>query len=222
MHRVVDPVARLADDLGRVGEVGRRLALALARLDAPEQELDRLVEELDRLEDVVDEAELERLRGADQAVLLQGVVHDQPDGRLGTDEPRRQLRPAPGGEEPEEDLGEAEVADVRGEVRTSQWSAISSPPPRAAPLTAASVGNGSSRSRPNSSWPALPPSRARSGVIPGNCVMSAPAAKTSGLPVRTRPRQSPRAQLRRATSESDASASAPKVSASASRRRCRS
>ena len=115
MHRVVDPGARLADDLGRVGEVGRGLALAVARLDPPEQELDRLVEELDRLEDVVGEPELERLRGADQAVLLQGVVHDQPDGCLGAHEPRRQLRPAPGGEEPEEDLGEAEVADVRGD-----------------------------------------------------------------------------------------------------------
>ena len=95
-------------------------------------------------------------------------------------------------------------------MRTSQWSAISSPPPSAAPLTAASVGNGSSRSRPNSSWPARPPSRARSAVIPGNCVMSAPAAKTSGLPVRTRPRQS-RVRRLPSTSASDASAAAPNV-----------
>ena len=60
------------------------------------EELDRLVEELDRLEDVVDEPELERLRGADQPVLLERVVDDQPHGVLGADEPRRQLRPAPG------------------------------------------------------------------------------------------------------------------------------
>ena len=62
MHHVVDPGARLANDLGSVGEVGRRLALAVARLDPAEQELDRLVEELDRLEVVVDETEFERRR----------------------------------------------------------------------------------------------------------------------------------------------------------------
>ncbi len=65
------------------------------------------------LEHVVDEPELERVGGADQPVLLERVVDDQLHGRLGADQPRRELRAAPGGEEPEEHLGEADVADVR-------------------------------------------------------------------------------------------------------------
>ena len=44
--------------------------------------------------------------------------------------------------------------------------------------------------RPKSSCPASPPSRARSGVISPNSPMSAPTAKTNGLPVRSSPRQS--------------------------------
>ncbi len=80
----------------------------------------------------------------------------------------------------------------RARVRKSQWSAISRPPPRAAPLIAASVGYGRSRIAAKASWPALAPARASSGVlISGNSVRSAPTAKTNGLPVSTRPRQSP-------------------------------
>ena len=112
---VVHPCARLADDLRDVGEVGVELALTVSGLDPSEQELDRLVEELDRLEHVVDEAELEGVGGPDHAVLLERVVDDQLDGGLGADEARRELRPAPGGEEPDEHLGKAEVPDVRGD-----------------------------------------------------------------------------------------------------------
>ena len=61
---VVDPGARLPHDVRDVGEIGRRLALPLARLDPAEEELERLVDELDRVEHVVDEPELERVRGA--------------------------------------------------------------------------------------------------------------------------------------------------------------
>ena len=104
---VVDPCARLADDLRDVGEVGVELALARLRPRPVEQELDRLVEELDRLEHVVDEAELEGVGGPDHPVLSQRVVDDELDGGLGADEARHELRPAPGGEEPEEHLGEA-------------------------------------------------------------------------------------------------------------------
>ena len=81
---------------------------------AAEQELDRLVEELDRIEHVVDEAELEGVGSPDHPVLLERVVDDQLDGGLGADETRRELRPPPGGEQPDEHLGEAEVPDVRG------------------------------------------------------------------------------------------------------------
>ena len=75
----------------------------------------RVVEELDRLEDVVGEPELERVCGADQPVLPERVVDDQPDGGRCAEEAGRQLGPAPGGEEAEEDLGEAEMADVGGD-----------------------------------------------------------------------------------------------------------
>ena len=64
---------------------------------------------------MVDEPERERLVGADHAVLAQRVLDDQLHGRLGADEPGQELRPAPRRKEPEEDLGEREVADVRGE-----------------------------------------------------------------------------------------------------------
>ena len=78
-----------------------------------EQELERLVDELDRVEHVVDEPELERVRRAAEAVLLQRVVDDELHGRARADEPRHELRAAPGREQPEEHLGEADVADVR-------------------------------------------------------------------------------------------------------------
>ena len=110
---VVDAGARLPHDIRDVGEVGRRLALPLARLDPAEEELERLVDELDRVEHVVDEPELECVRGAAQAVLLERVVDDELHGGARADEARNELRAAPGGEEPEEHLGEADVADVR-------------------------------------------------------------------------------------------------------------
>src|SRR6266511_4040605 len=69
---------------------------------------------------------------------------------------------------------------------------ISTPPPRQAPLIAATVGNGSARMRPNSSCPARLPAIASSReLILGNSSISAPAQKTNGFPVRTIAAQSP-------------------------------
>ena len=77
-------------------------------------------------------------------------------------------------------------------VRASQCSASSRPPPRQAPLIAATVGNGSARIRANSSWPARVPSIASSFErMPENASMSAPTQKTNGLPVTTIAAQSP-------------------------------
>ena len=53
----------------------------------------------------------------------------------------------------------------RARVRKSQWSAISSPPPSAAPLIAASVGYGRSRIAAKASCPAFAAARASSGVV---------------------------------------------------------
>ena len=64
---------------------------------------------------MVDEPELECLPGTDQPVLPERVVDDQLHRRLGAHEPRGQLGAAPGGDEAEEHLREADVADVRGE-----------------------------------------------------------------------------------------------------------
>ncbi len=77
-------------------------------------------------------------------------------------------------------------------VRAEQCSEISSPPPRQAPLIAATVGYGSVRMRAKRSCPARLPSIAvsRSRTF-GNSVMSAPAAKTNGFPVSTIATQSP-------------------------------
>ena len=77
-------------------------------------------------------------------------------------------------------------------------------------MIAATVTNGSSRMRPKSSWPAWPPSRARSGVISPNSPMSAPTAKTNGLPVRSNPRQS-RERSWSSTPSSERSAASPNV-----------
>ena len=87
----------------------------LARLDATEEELERLVEELDRVEHVVDEPELERLGGADHPVLPERVVDDQLHGGLCAEQARSELRPAPGGEQPQEHLGKGEMTDARRE-----------------------------------------------------------------------------------------------------------
>ncbi len=76
-------------------------------------------------------------------------------------------------------------------------------------MTAATVGYGSLRIRPKSSWPARLPSIASSRVAFGNSVMSAPAAKTNGLPVRTSAAQSPSSSGGSSRS-SDSSAARPK------------
>ncbi len=109
---VVDTRAGLANDLGDVGEVGG-LALLGPGFDPANEKLERLVDELDRLEHDVDEPVLERVGGPDQPVLLERVVDDQLHCRLGADQSGRQLRPTPGGKEPEGDLGEPDMSDVR-------------------------------------------------------------------------------------------------------------
>jgi len=76
-------------------------------------------------------------------------------------------------------------------------------------LIAATVGYGSARIRPKSSWPVRLPSMASSRVAPGNWVMSAPAAKTNGLPVTTSAAQLPSSSSGRSRS-SDSSAARPK------------
>ena len=65
--------------------------------------------------------------------------------------------------------------------------------------------------RPKSSCPARPPRRASSGVVSrGNSSMSAPAAKTNGLPVSTIAAQSPVLE-RPSAAASDSSAARPNV-----------
>ena len=76
-------------------------------------------------------------------------------------------------------------------------------------MTAATVGNGSSRIRPKSSWPARLPAIASSRVASGNSVMSAPAAKTNGFPVSTTAAQSP-SSSRGNSRSSDSIAARPK------------
>src|SRR5512133_3069850 len=58
-------------------------------------------------------------------------------------------------------------------------------------------------------WPARLPSTASLRVAPGNCVTSAPAAKTNGFPVRTSASQSPSSSSGSSRS-SDSSAARPK------------
>ena len=86
-------------------------ARSMRRLDELERERDRLVHELDRLEQPVGETELDRVLRPQQPVLAERVRDDERDRRLWPDQARRELRAAPGGEEAEEDLGEAEVTD---------------------------------------------------------------------------------------------------------------
>ncbi len=96
-------------------------------------------------------------------------------------------------------------------VRASQWSAISTPPPTHAPLIAATVGYGSAAIRPKRTCPASLPSAASSRVArSGNSEMSAPAAKTNGLPVSTSACQSPSSSPGRSAS-SDSIAARPKT-----------
>src|SRR4051794_16452059 len=117
--------------------------------------------------------------------------------------------PPQAGTMPRKHSGQAKWRTADEIVRASQWSASSTPPPRHAPLIAATVGNGSALIRPKSSCPARLPSSASSRVAPGNSVMSAPAAKTNGLPVITRPSQSPFSSSGSSRS-SDSSAARPK------------
>src|ERR671935_1415368 len=117
--------------------------------------------------------------------------------------------PPHAGTSPRNTSGNARWRTVVEIVRAVQCNASSTPPPRHAPLTAATVGNGSARSRPNSSCPARAPSTARSRVMFGNSVMSAPAAKKNGLPVITAAVKSPFSSCVSARS-SDASAASPK------------
>ena len=93
-------------------------------------------------------------------------------------------------------------------VRASQCSASSSPPPRQAPLIAATVGNGSARMREKSECPARIPSRGSS--IRANSSMSAPTQNTNGLPVKTAALQSPRSSWP-ITASADSNAERPSV-----------
>src|SRR5438093_910340 len=96
-------------------------------------------------------------------------------------------------------------------VRASQWSASSTPPPRQAPLIAATVGYGRAWMRPKSSWPVLLPPRASSGTArKENSSRSAPAEKKYGLPVITSAAQSPPSSSPR-TCSSDSNADRPKT-----------
>src|SRR5262249_46352062 len=110
VHLIVDLQSRTAADLGCVAQVrvrGRWCAV----LDAADEKCDRLVEELDRLEEFVGEAQLMSLRSGEHAVLAKRVGDDELDGALRADKTRDQLRSAPSGDDPEEDLGTREVPD---------------------------------------------------------------------------------------------------------------
>ena len=113
VHGVVDVRPRAAHDRLELGPVG--LGALDRRLHELERERDRLVDELHRLEQPVGEAELDRVLRLQQPVLAERVRDDELDRRLRPDEARRELRAAPGGEEAEEDLGEAEVPDGAGD-----------------------------------------------------------------------------------------------------------
>ena len=97
----------------RSDQSGATRSTLSGRADEVDRELQRLVEELDRLEQPVGETELERLRRGQELVLAKRVEHDQLRGGLRPDQARRQLRSAPGRDDRERDLGEADVPDVR-------------------------------------------------------------------------------------------------------------
>ncbi len=115
VHLAVETRAGLADDLGRVREVGGRAALARAFLDLLEQQRQRLVEELDRLVERVREAGLERLLRVQHPVLAERVLDDELHRLLRPDELRDELRAAPARDQAEEHLGAGEVPDVGGD-----------------------------------------------------------------------------------------------------------
>ena len=105
--------ARLAHDLGGVGEIGSRLALAAAFLD-----LRRAGAPATRRGTRPARAGRRRSRArmpaaVEHAVLAERVLDDEPHGRLGAHEPRDQLRAAPAGDQAEEHLRAGEVAHAR-------------------------------------------------------------------------------------------------------------
>ncbi len=110
VHRVVDLRARLAHHGLELRPVGLR-ALERQRL----RERERLVHELDGIEHAVGDAELDRVLGFQQPVLAQRIEDDHLRGGFRPDEAREELRPAPAGNDRERHLGEADVADVRGD-----------------------------------------------------------------------------------------------------------
>ena len=211
MDGVVDGVAGLRADLGRVGEVGGCAGLT-SLLDRAHEPLDRVVEELDVVEERVGEAELGGLVGAEQPVLLERVRHDQLDGRRRADEAGRELGAAPGRDDPEEDLGEADVAHRAGERAEV---AVERDLEAAAERGAVDRGErreGQVADRREGVVTALAPrpARARAWSSSGNSVRSAPTAKTNGLPVRTSPSSRRRAGAAR-TPCSDSRAARPKT-----------
>ena len=109
MYRVVDRVLRLRADLRSVREVCV-LACRPLLLDRPYEPLDRVVEELDVVEECVDKTKVRGLVGSEEAVMLERVRHDQLDRSLRPDDAGQELGTAPGGDDSEEDLREADVA----------------------------------------------------------------------------------------------------------------
>ena len=109
----VEACSRLPAHLGDVREIGRRSPLSGTLLDLVQQERDRVVEELDRLEERVRVAGLECLLRVQHPVLPERALDDEPDGLLGADELRHELRASPARDEPEEDLRTREVPHGR-------------------------------------------------------------------------------------------------------------
>src|SRR5665647_1881521 len=86
-------------------------------------------------------------------------------------------------------------------LRYAALSAISTPPPMAAPLTNANVGMGNVRSCSNVVCPSCPMASACSRLVTfGTPVRSAPTAKMNGLPVRPTPTISPASARTRSVS----------------------
>ena len=123
----------------------------------------------------------------------------------------RELSAAPAGDDPEEDLGEADVAHGAGDRAEVAVERDLETAADGGAVDRGEGGEGQSRgSPPNASCPACRARRASSGVvICGNSVRSAPAAKTNGLPVSTSPLPVAFAQARERGRASDASAARP-------------
>ena len=106
---VVELAAGARDELARRGEIGGVAGRLL------ERDRDRLVDQPLQLDHAIDEAELVRLLRAQHLVLAHRVRDHQLHGRLGPDQPRRELRRAPGGDEAEQAFGRRDVADLVGD-----------------------------------------------------------------------------------------------------------